>query len=379
VQVVAVPFELLSIAAVLASTAVLARAFFLGSLEGFASLFGVALLALCVAHDALWAFGLSDRMVLGPFGFAAFVLGVLGTMLWRSATLRRELERRATELNRRTKELAETNDELRAAQSALVKKEQLAAIGELSAVVAHEVRNPLSIINNAVATLRRPGLFPDDRDTLLNILDEESFRLNRLVNDLLVYARPISVNRQPLALRDLVARAMHLADGRPDVTLDLIEPEPVPKIWADAGLLRQVVDNLVTNALEALPSGGSLTLTLLRARMPEGDGVELQIQDTGEGMDTSVRNRAFDPFFTTRQRGTGLGLAIVARIVDAHGGRLTIHSAAGVGTTLHVLLPPGSDEAAATRASDPAPRATPVPPMPLELLEALGTDRRGRS
>ena len=118
------------------------------------------------------------------------------TLLARFADLRSQLEARAGELKDRARALARSYEELRAAQDELVRKEQLAAVGELSAVVAHEVRNPLAIISNAVATLRRSGVAEEDRATLLGILDEETTRLNRLVGDLLRYARPIDLDRQ---------------------------------------------------------------------------------------------------------------------------------------------------------------------------------------
>ncbi len=135
---------------------------------------------------------------------------------------------------------------------------------------------------------------------------------------------------------------MQLAEGKIDLVAELVEPEPTPKIWADPNLVRQVIDNLIANAIQAMSGGGALTVTLVNLELEGARGVELQIQDTGEGMDTQVRARALDPFFTTRPSGTGLGLAIVARIVDAHGGVLRIKSKAGAGT---VIASPGRNAA----------------------------------
>jgi signal transduction histidine kinase len=295
------------------------------------------------------------------------------TLLSRFTALRAELEARTRELKDRSRALARSYEELRAAQDELVRKEQLAAVGELSAVVAHEVRNPLAIISNAVATLRRAGIADEDRATLLGILEEETSRLNRLVGDLLRYARPVNIERQLISLRELVERSLTLARDRVDLVVDLQEPEPVEKIWGDPNLLRQVTGNLIDNAVQAMSGGGTLTVSLVRLEHEGVRGVELQIQDTGEGMDTQVRARALDPFFTTRPAGTGLGLAIVARIVDAHGGALRIRSKVGAGTVMHVFLPLTGEpqRRRVAGASDHPERRSSEPPMPAELKKAL--------
>ena len=368
-------FAAATAAAALFAVVLLGRAFVRGRREA-RSFIGVTLLAVTLAYDAFRELGWAPGPPVAPFGYAAFVNGVIMTLLARFTALRGQLEARARELKDRARDLSRAYEELRAAQDELVRKEQLAAVGELSAVVAHEVRNPLAIISNAVATLRRSGIGDDDRATLLGILDEESSRLNRLVGDLLRYARPISLERQLVSLRDLVGRGMTLAEGRLDLTAELVEPEPTAKIWADPNLLRQVIDNLIDNAIQAMSGGGTLTVTLVNLEMEGTHGVEVQIQDTGEGMDTQVRSRALDPFFTTRPSGTGLGLAIVARIVDAHGGTLRIKSKAGAGTVMHVFLPISAEPTAKNRTSDPG-RHSSVPPLPAELRKAIARSRKG--
>jgi signal transduction histidine kinase len=234
-----------------------------------------------------------------------------------------------------------SNDELRATQAALSTKEQLAAVGELAAVVAHEVRNPLAILGNAVASLRKESLAPGDRATLLEIIDSEATRLNRIVTDLLSFSRPITLQRGAVQLSDLVERALTLATKRPEVRVDLQVLAEGARVWADSNLLRQVLDNLIENAMQAMESGGTLTV---RVRLAGAHFVVVEVIDTGEGMDTAVRARAKDPFFTTRPSGTGLGLAIVDRIVDAHGGRIEIESRAGEGTKVAFELPAASSE-----------------------------------
>jgi len=298
------------------------------------------------------------------------------TLLSRFAALRRQLEARAAELKTRARVLSRAYEELRAAQDVIVRKEQLAAVGELSAVIAHEVRNPLAIISNAVATLRRRDVAAADRETLLQILDEESSRLNRIVSDLLRFARPITIDPQPVPLRELAERALALAQGKPAITVELRESEPVGRVMGDASLLRQVFDNLVSNAVQAMPEGGALLISLAQAELEGARGVEVEVKDSGEGMDTQIRQRALDPFFTTRPSGTGLGLAIVARIIDAHGGRLTIESEPGVGTTMRVFLPfSGQPAERRSRVSEAVERRSSLPSLPPSLREAMAKER----
>jgi signal transduction histidine kinase len=282
---------ILALSASLAALAIVARGPERGGPEtmGLASL---AVLVACLAHDAALHLGWTGGPLLAPLGYLLLVNGVAVTLLSRFSALRRELERRARHLDDRARDLERAYAELRAAQDDLVRKEQLAAVGELSAVVAHEVRNPLAIISNAVATLRRSGVGEEDRQTLLAILDEETTRLTHLVGDLLRYARPIALERQLVSLRDVVERGTAIARGKIGVDLDILEPEPTEKIWADPSLLRQVIENLVDNAIQAMSSGGALTVTLVNAEWEGARGVELQIQDTGEGMNTDVRSRA---------------------------------------------------------------------------------------
>jgi signal transduction histidine kinase len=351
----------------------LGRAFLRGRREAVAFV-GMTFLTVAALYDALRDAGLVIGPPIGPLGYAALVNGVMMTLISRFTALRGQLEDRARELKDKARALRRSYEELRAAQDELVRKEQLAAVGELSAVVAHEVRNPLAIIGNAVATLRRAGVSAEDRDVLLGILDEESSRLNRLVGDLLRYARPVALERQLISPREIIERGLALAEGRVDLTVELIEPEPLEKVWADPNLCRQVFDNLVDNAIQAMSGGGTLTITLVNLELDGQRGVEVQIQDTGEGMDTEVRARALDPFFTTRPSGTGLGLAIVARIIDAHGGVLRIKSKAGSGTVMHVFLPRSSESPEPRRSRSDRPSSE--PPLPSDLARALGRSPR---
>jgi signal transduction histidine kinase len=343
------------IGASLGALALLLRAVLGGRRDGIVPVIGGACMTATTIHDALLALGVGGGTWLSAFGSSVFVFSFTGTFLIRSSILSRELTDQSLELKRRSGELMVSYEELREAQRELMRREQLAAVGELAAVIAHEVRNPLAIISNAVAGLRRPELAHDDRDTLLTILKEESSRLNRLVGDLLRFARPVNVQRQLISVRDVIERTIVSSALRETLPVRVMEDGEVHGIWGDPGLLRQVFENLVDNAVQAMgglgqdgttpPSGRPtprLTIAIRAGRRESIDGVHVDVQDTGEGMDAHVRLRAKDPFFTTRPSGTGLGLAIVDRIVEAHDGELSIASRPGQGTTISVFLPIGA-------------------------------------
>jgi signal transduction histidine kinase len=301
---------------------------------------GLFLLFVAVGHELAVHARLLPGPTIGQIGLFAFTCGHAGTYGIRYTTVAKELESRTQELEHATVELRKSYRDLRETQEELVRKEQLAAVGELAAVVAHEVRNPLAIITNAVAGLRKPTLTREDQTTLLAIVDEETYRLNRLVLDLLRYARPVALQKQSIALEALIDRALKVArTGGKDIEVSTKFDVDNSTISGDANLLRQVFDNLVENAVQAMSYGGALTIHVERKQGDGIDGVAVHIRDTGEGMDTTVRLRARDPFFTTRPSGTGLGLAIVGRIVEAHGGHLLIESRSGIGTTVTVCLP----------------------------------------
>ncbi len=337
------PTHCAAVVASLLAIAVVARAYLAGRREARGVLMGATVLLATAVNDLGVVSGKLTTGLLIDVGLAAFVASLMSTRSARFVAVTSELDRRTSELRTRTSELRRSYEDLRAAQEELVKKEQLAVVGELAAVIAHEVRNPLAIIANAVAGLRKQAISRQDHETLLAILEEETSRLNRLVTDLLRYARPVTLQGSDLSLSDVLDRALGLVNqDRKGIQTDLKVDGHDGRIWGDANLLRQVFDNLVINAVQAMGTCGTLTVRIRPIRSDGVDGVAVDVIDTGEGMDTQVRTRARDPFFTTRPSGTGLGLAIVDRIVDAHGGYLAINSQSGEGTTVTVFLPTGS-------------------------------------
>jgi len=234
---------------------------------------------------------------------------------------------------------------LQETRAAMVKRERLAALGELSAVLAHEVRNPLGVIFNAVSSLRR--LVPKgDPEVLLDILAEESDRLNRLVGELLDFARPRALSRQAEDVGRVIQDALEAAGSDPasaNAKVRLVaEVEPgLPAVPMDRRQIRQALVNVAVNALQSMPRGGSLRVLACRDGTGPGGIPQLRIDlaDDGAGIGRDLLPRIFEPFFTTKAKGTGLGLAVVKRIIEDHEGSVEVRSEVGRGTTFTFRLP----------------------------------------
>jgi PAS domain S-box-containing protein len=243
----------------------------------------------------------------------------------------------AVENARLYEDLSRSYAELARAQRQLIEQERLAALGELSAVVAHEVRNPLGVIFNSLGSLRRLLKPEGDARMLLDIVGEEADRLNRIVGDLLDFARPVTpvLRPEPLdaVVDEAVAAALTGGPGGIDVRRELAHD--LPPVPMDARLVRQALLNVAANAVQAMPKGGRLTVRMRRDPV----GVLVELEDTGPGIPEDVQPRIFEPFFTTKASGTGLGLAVVKRIVHGHGGEVTVASRPGRGTVVQLRFP----------------------------------------
>jgi len=267
-----------------------------------------------------------------------YALSIVLGLLWELRGAEGKLLETTSSLAERTLQLEVSYAELELVQSELFKKEQLALVGELAASIAHEVRNPLAIIMNAASGMRRAAVSDGDRDTLLSIVDEEARRLNQLVEELLRFARPIEAARVPASLYDICEQLRAACKPGYDVALEA--SERVGAVLVDAGLFRLALDNLMANALQAMPQGGRVVLSIASGSFADGEPAAIvAVTDHGVGMAPAELERAKKPFFTTKPRGTGLGLSIAERIVEAHGGELFIESRVGVGTTVTLRLP----------------------------------------
>jgi signal transduction histidine kinase len=238
-------------------------------------------------------------------------------------------------------DLRKSYADLARAQAELIERERLAALGEMAASVAHEVRNPLGVIFNSLGSLKRLLQPSGDVRLLLDIVGEESDRLNRMVGDLLDYSRPLRPTLQPVALQPVLEEAIastHRGAEESAVEVHLSVETGLPPVRADPRLLRQAVVNLVTNSLQAMPHGGVLTVTAARVLSDSGAHARIAVHDTGVGVPPDARPKVFQPFFTTKPTGTGLGLAVVKRIAEGHGGRAQLADCER-GTEFHLILP----------------------------------------
>jgi PAS domain S-box-containing protein len=220
------------------------------------------------------------------------------------------------------------------------RNETLAEVGALAAGIAHELRNGLKPISGSVEVLQRDLKLEGESADLMNLIARESARLNKFVTDLLSYSRERDLALEPVTLdenlRELV-NTLRLDPRRAAaVQVDFLAGPPELRISVDAEQMRQVWLNLAANALEALGERGTLTVTWVARG---ADQVAVEFRDNGPGIPPEDLRRVGEPFFTTKRGGTGLGLAIAQRIVERHGGVLTLESVAGHGTTARVMLP----------------------------------------
>ncbi|MFN7131053.1 MAG: GAF domain-containing protein, partial [Myxococcales bacterium] len=238
-------------------------------------------------------------------------------------------------------DLKQSYDTLARTQQELVKRERLAALGELAAVVAHEVRNPLGVIFNSLGPIRKSLVPGSNGAMLLDIVSEEADRLNRIVGDLLDFARPTEPSFLAESLESLLSGACDAVTtvAQENGVKVLSSFEALPLVRGDARMLRQAFINLVTNAVQAMPRGGTVTVRATEEVRGGRVGARVEVADTGPGIPPHLLDRIFQPFFTTKASGTGLGLAVVKRIIDRHSGELWVDSKPGAGSTFTVWLP----------------------------------------
>jgi signal transduction histidine kinase len=247
--------------------------------------------------------------------------------------------------------LAETNRRLEQAQEEARRSERLAALGQLSAGLAHELRNPLAVIKGSAETLTRKLASSDPITTeLAGYISSEVNRMNALVTRFLDFARPHQLEKHQEQIPPLIERALKLAHDRwPDAKVEVERQfaADLPEVTLDGDLIERVFTNLALNAYEAMGTGGG-KLRVAAVPSSEGkSGVEITFEDSGPGIPAEQREQIFNPFFTTKETGVGLGLSIVSKIVDDHRGWIRVTSEPGKGACFQVFLPMGETTEAA--------------------------------
>jgi two-component system nitrogen regulation sensor histidine kinase GlnL len=231
-------------------------------------------------------------------------------------------------------------------------RDRLAALGEMAAAIAHEVKNPLAGIEVMAGLLKRQLAGNDDALSILNDIIKEAKMANAIVIEVLDFVRPIRLEVEhielPSVVRDAISMAeSHVPRGAIDVSVSV--PDDLPRIQGDGHQIRQVFTNLLTNAFEAMEGRGEVTITATQvaaeeevtagSRAKASPNVLVEVSDNGPGVTPEVMDKMFSPFFTTKARGSGLGLAIVRKIVDAHDGRIDVSARPDGGVRFRVTLP----------------------------------------
>jgi PAS domain S-box-containing protein len=288
------------------------------------------------------------------------VSGLVGVIL--DITARKQAEEKLRLLNEQLEyKIAERTRQLLETQQELIRKEKLSILGQLAGTVGHELRNPLGVINNATYFLKT--IMPEANDTVkeyLDIIESEIDNSQRIISDLLDFSRtkvPEIIQITPVTL---VTRALGKCHMPENVEVHMDIPDTVPEVHVDPFQMGQVLQNLINNALQAMPKGGTLSISARLVQgsrsivqgsekenlepstlhhAPESDFIEISISDKGEGISPENMNKLFQPLFTTKTKGIGLGLVVCKNLVEANGGKIEVESQLEKGTRFTVLLP----------------------------------------
>ena len=303
-------------------------------LFGWRSAVVACLLTLIAEYPHLWTVWRNDSAYRMDQVGETLTSGIAGVVV--GLLVSREQRQRAR-LERTSKELAIVNEKLRENLERLAKAERMYAVAQLSASLAHEIRNPLASISGAAGILRRGHANAQNTEECLQIIEKESNRLNKLLANFLNFARPRAPRFQQTDLRAVISATIALA--RHSGQADGIEFRPrcdtsLPEVQCDPEQMKQVLLNLVMNAVHATGTG----VIDLEACTRDGLAI-IAVRDQGSGVPKEQEKHMFEPFFTTKANGTGLGLAIAAQIVEQHGGKLEAQNSPGRGLTMVLELP----------------------------------------
>jgi len=242
-------------------------------------------------------------------------------------------------------EVAEANRHLEEAEAQVRRADRLAALGQLTAGLAHELRNPLGTLKTSAELLERQVAADNGiAREMAGYITQEVDRINSLITRFLDFARPRNLRMQKANLHSMLDQAIDRFDREKtgeaaSVTVFKNYSPDVPPVNIETELMEHVITNLLSNAAQASPAGAVVTVKTRLADTPEGQKAEIAVIDRGSGIDPKHLENIFNPFFTTKAAGVGLGLSIVSKIVDEHGGLITVESTPGEGSVFHVYLP----------------------------------------
>jgi signal transduction histidine kinase len=260
------------------------------------------------------------------------VAAIIGVLAQKERRQRRTLEETSEELRKAYQHIQNTFERMKQA-------DRLAAVGELSAGIAHEIRNPLATIKGAVEILESEIPENHPKREFVQVVREETARVNRIISEFLTFARPPRPAFEPAHLNEIVESTLLLLRKEAESSLVRIATrlEELPSVSLDRDQIRQVLLNIVLNCIQAMQSGGELTISTFYER--SSDEIVVLIRDTGPGMDADQLDKIFDPFFTTKPGGTGLGLSVSYQLVRHHGGSIEVRRNPDAGLTFEVRLP----------------------------------------
>lgn len=253
-----------------------------------------------------------------------------------------QLDERIAEMISRLKK---ADKDLEESNKQLMRSEKLAALGQLAAAVAHEIRNPLIAIKMRFHTFKKEGIgeITDEQKEDIQVISQELSRLEETIRHFLDFAKPSQPNFKPVQIYEPIESALKLLQPKlkqQDIYIHTNYNRDLTTIEADFSQLQQLFLNLFLNTIEAMPNGGELKITTSTVFEHNRDNrIQIEISDTGEGIETENLNRIFEPFYTTKARGHGLGLSIVERIISLHHGEVKVESQKGVGTKFTLILP----------------------------------------
>lgn len=265
----------------------------------------------------IWAFAMFIALYIGRIGF-------------------NEIDEALNSLRYYSRELEKKMEELKRSQEQLLKSERLASIGQLSASMAHELRNPLGVMKN-ISYFLRMGLGKKDEkvDKHLNILEQELNISNKIISDLLDFSRGSPPVMKQVDLNRILKQSVQRVETHQNIVVEFNLERKLPKVMADSEQLTRVFINLTVNAVQAMHEGGVLTIVSKK----EAENVLLEFTDTGTGISAEILSQIFEPLYSTKSKGIGLGLALSKQIIEMHGGSIDAISEAGTGTTFRLKLP----------------------------------------